>query len=83
MLLKILLLGVLLVVVLYREKVLSTVSELSLGATVDVYSTLSCNIDKEKELQCLVQMEKHMPKKRLCNITHGLEKYAFCGAITH
>ena len=82
--LKILFLCCLIAVVLYRKTLLSAaVSLVSLGATVDGYSTLFCHIDSDKELQCLVHMQTQMPESRSCNITHDGDKYNFCGAFTH
>ena len=75
--------------VFYREMLLSATSlvclgaAVSLGATVDGYSTLFCHIDNDKELQCLVHMQTLMPKRRSCNITLGGDKYDFCGALAH
>ena len=81
--LKILFLCCLIAVMLYRKTLLSAVSLISLGATVDGYSDLFCHIDSDKELQCLVHMQTQMPESRSCNITHDGDKYNFCGAFTH
>ena len=81
-LLKMLFLCWVIAVVLYRETLLSATSLVSFGATVDGYSTLFCHIDNDKELQCLVHMQTQMPKRRSCNVTHGSDKYDFCGAVT-
>ena len=81
--LKIFLLCCLIAVVLYHETLLSAISLVSLGATVDGYSTLFCHIDSDKELQCLVHMQTQMPERRSCNVTHDGDKYDFCGALAH
>ena len=69
--------------VLYGETLVSAISLISLGATVDGYSTLFCHIDSDNELQCLVHMQTQMLYRRSCNVTYGGEKYDFCGAFTH
>ena len=83
--LKMLFLCFLIAVALYRKTLLSAVSQLRLGATVDGYgySTLFCHIDSDKVLQCLVHMQTQMPEKRSCNETHDGDNYNFCGALTH
>ena len=86
---KALLLCVVSVGVLYRERVLSTlsafkedaISGFDLDATMYTYSTVSCNIDNKNELQCLVHMHPEISETRNCYTSHGTVNHSFCGRL--
>ena len=80
LLLKMLLLFLVITVVVYRENVLSALSMINLGATLDGYSTLWCNINNNSVLDCEVHMQTHMPRTSQCNVHLGSGIYDFCGA---
>ena len=73
----------------YRESVLSaisaakldTISTFNFGATVNTYSTLSCNTDNKNEMQCLVLTQPQFPETRNCYTTHESVNHSFCGRL--
>ena len=77
---KIVLISLVVVGLVYRETVLVTVSMLNLGATVDGYATLWCNINNNSALKCEVHMQAHMPSISHCDANLGSDIYNFCGA---
>ena len=77
---KTLLISLIVVGLVYHETVLMTVFMLDLGATVDGYSTLWCNIVNNSALSCEVHTQDHMPSISQCDVNLGSGVYNFCGA---
>ena len=68
----------------YLEKVRGKVYEAvftPIGATVDGYSTLWCNININNALNCEVHMQTDVPSTSQCSMNLGSGICNFCGAL--
>ena len=66
---------------LVPQKVASVVSDASSDVTVRGLSTLACNINNDRNVQCLVDMQPDSPTDKHCVTDAALEHFERCGAL--
>ena len=66
-----------------HETVRSIISPVDNVTAHEEFATLLCDINGEKKIQCLLDMQAQMPAQQGCETADDSGQYDFCGSLPH